>query len=109
MLHLLCIILFQIFFHNIYSLLYFFLSASQDCDQIHIDDVSSDDNGQDLRYGVSQAGSCRTGSPQTFGNSRGLVSDSQTCTGSMLSAFIKHTHVESPLSHIIVPVSSVRP
>lgn len=23
----------------------------QECDQVHIDDVSSDDNGQDLRYG----------------------------------------------------------
>lgn len=22
----------------------------QECDQVHIDDVSSDDNGQDLRY-----------------------------------------------------------
>lgn len=32
----------------------FFPYASQDCDQIHIDDVSSDDNGQDLRYGISR-------------------------------------------------------
>ena len=31
----------------------FFSSTPQDCDQIHIDDVSSDDNGQDLRYGIS--------------------------------------------------------
>lgn len=25
----------------------------QECDQVHIDDVSSDDNGQDLRYSVT--------------------------------------------------------
>ena len=25
----------------------------QECDQVHIDDVSSDDNGQDLRYLIS--------------------------------------------------------
>lgn len=25
-------------------------SVFQECDQVHIDDVSSDDNGQDLRY-----------------------------------------------------------
>lgn len=42
------------FFQSIYLLLYFFLYTSQDCDQIHIDDVSSDDNGQDLRYGISR-------------------------------------------------------
>lgn len=27
-------------------------AALQECDQVHIDDVSSDDNGQDLRYGT---------------------------------------------------------
>lgn len=34
------------FFKMIYHLLFFF---QQECDQVHIDDVSSDDNGQDLR------------------------------------------------------------
>lgn len=27
---------------------HFFFSDIEDCDQVHIDDVSSDDNGQDL-------------------------------------------------------------
>uniref|UniRef100_A0A8C9EGY7 Eyes absent homolog n=1 Tax=Pavo cristatus TaxID=9049 RepID=A0A8C9EGY7_PAVCR len=31
-----------------------FFNDLEDCDQIHIDDVSSDDNGQDLRYGISR-------------------------------------------------------
>lgn len=31
-------------------LIFFLLCALQECDQVHIDDVSSDDNGQDLRY-----------------------------------------------------------
>ena len=29
-----------------------FFSDLEECDQVHIDDVSSDDNGQDLRYSV---------------------------------------------------------
>lgn len=35
----------------IYNLaeMHFFFSELMDCDQVHIDDVSSDDNGQDLR------------------------------------------------------------
>lgn len=32
-------------YHKLTSL----LSSFQECDQVHIDDVSSDDNGQDLR------------------------------------------------------------
>lgn len=39
-------------YFNSDCLLYFFFSSVlllQECDQVHIDDVSSDDNGQDLR------------------------------------------------------------
>lgn len=43
----------------------------------------------------------------------GAASDSQTCTvsppGSILSAFTEHTQVQSPLSHIVVSVPSLRP
>lgn len=45
---------FQGFFPKHLLTVYFFPYTSQDCDQIHIDDVSSDDNGQDLRYGTSR-------------------------------------------------------
>jgi hypothetical protein len=36
---------------NIYTLAdaHFFLNDVEQCDQVHIDDISSDDNGQDLR------------------------------------------------------------
>ena len=27
-----------------------FFNDLEECDQVHIDDISSDDNGQDLRY-----------------------------------------------------------
>jgi len=29
---------------------HFFFNDLEECDQVHIDDVSSDDNGQDLRW-----------------------------------------------------------
>lgn len=33
-----------------------FSVSPQECDQVHIDDVSSDDNGQDLRYRTVEFG-----------------------------------------------------
>lgn len=39
---------------HLFTDVFFFSYTPQDCDQIHIDDVSSDDNGQDLRYGISR-------------------------------------------------------
>ena len=35
-----------------------FFSDLEECDQVHIDDVSSDDNGQDLRYSVFELYHC---------------------------------------------------
>lgn len=37
---------FYVFFANPFCFMHF---LPQECDQVHIDDVSSDDNGQDLR------------------------------------------------------------
>ena len=33
---------------------YFFAFDLMECDQVHIDDVATDDNGQDLRYSTEQ-------------------------------------------------------
>lgn len=39
---------------------FFFFCLKQECDQVHIEDVASDDNGQDLRWCTEECMKCRT-------------------------------------------------
>ena len=43
---------------------HFFFNDVEDCDQVHIDDVSSDDNGQDLSNYNFAADGFHNGTPQ---------------------------------------------
>jgi len=37
---------------------FFFVFLNQECDQVHIEDVASDDNGQDLRWCTGECMEC---------------------------------------------------
>lgn len=41
--------------------LYFYFLLQQECDQVHIEDVASDDNGQDLRWCSDECVKCIAG------------------------------------------------